>query len=253
MVNGIRTIGDGFLWNVARLKKMIQRIEGARWEDRHLIRRRIALPSPRQNEGSSRFEDVAFILTVHKHWQEVRPKRMIRNRCKERVANDLLESPSAYSRLLRMRLRLESENQFVGCKQTVQRSYRLAVEIGIDSAVVADDQVSREVGPAYSVPIAFVNRQESRKELRDELAVVVIGPEAILIVRMIAAPAFPETQPALGDLLRLPGLVNNFRYHLSALASVGQSISRATPPVELASGSAKAMDDTTAADAEEPK
>jgi hypothetical protein len=222
MVNGIRTVSDGHLRNVVRLKKMIQRIEGARWKDRHLIGRRIALPGPRQNERPSRFEDVAVVLAVHQRRQEMRPKRMIRNRCKERVADDPLESPHAYGRLLRMRLRLESENQLVVSKQIVQRFYRLAIEIGIDTAVVTDDQVSREVSPAYRVPVAFINGQESGKELRDELAIVVIGPEPILVVRMIVAPAFLESRPALGNLPRLPGLVDNLRYYLCASASLAQ-------------------------------
>src|SRR5579863_6729529 len=113
------------------------------------------------------------------------PERVARHRREQRIAHDSLETSRRYRRFVRMGLRLKAEHKLASAQQIIQWSQRFAVQVNIDPAVVADDQIASEIGPIYRVSVSIIDRQKIGKDLRNESAIGLISPESVLVARVV--------------------------------------------------------------------
>jgi hypothetical protein len=70
--------------------------------------------------------------------------------------------------------------------------------------MVADDQISSEIGSTYRMHIPIVDLEKLRKGLCNKGAIGIIRPESVFVAGMVLAPAVLKAQPTFRDLLDLP-------------------------------------------------
>jgi hypothetical protein len=108
---------------------------------------------------------------------------------------------------------LMAEHDTILGLQVIARREALRVEIGINASEMMKQHVARCIGALHRFQVSAIDREELRVARSDEIEQHAVRPKHILPARIARLPARRLARKAIGDVLALPGLVDDFRDH----------------------------------------